>query len=574
MTDHRLAEERKPRFARWLTEPMLRNKHTYIKVAAAAALINVFGLVTSLFSMTVYDRVVPNHAMSSLTALAIGFVVVIVFDFVLRILRAYFVDMAGADIDHDVGGTVFERLMAIRLDMKRGSVGALAGLMRELETLRDFFASATMSAIVDVPFIFVTLTFIGIIGGKLVFVPLVIVPIVILTAWLTQPAMDRLAARTMNEGLYKQTVLVEAIGAIETVKTSGATGLLGNRWRRAISQHSDSSLRQRLISTIAITVSTSANSISYAGVIIAGVFLINDRELTTGGLVACSILSGRAVAPLSSIAQLLSRMTQARTAYRQLNAMMEQPSEGPEGEALQPARFEGRIDLRNVEFRYPGAAEKAIDGISLSIKPGERVALIGRVGSGKSTIARLLLGLYTAQEGLVMIDGTDIRQYDPKTMRRHIGVAMQDSVLLSGSVRENIALERPGIDDTEMLRAAQLSGTHAFMGQLANGYDLKLADRGDGLSGGQRQSIAIARALAGSPPILVFDEPTSAMDQMSEAQLIERLAGELKDRTVLLITHRPSLLRLVDRVIIIDKGKVAGDGPRDKVLQQINRRAA
>ncbi|MCM8732015.1 type I secretion system permease/ATPase [Hephaestia sp. GCM10023244] len=574
MTDHSIAEERKPRFARWLTAPMLRNKRTYLKVAAAAALINIFGLVTSLFSMTVYDRVIPNHAMTSLAALSIGFVVVIVFDFVLRILRSYFVDMAGADIDHDVGASVFERLMAIRLDMKRGSVGALAGLMRELETLRDFFASATMSAIVDVPFIFVTLAFIAAIGGKLVLVPLVLVPIVILTAWATQPAMDRLAARAMNEGLLKQTVLVEAIGALETVKTSGAGGLLGNRWRRAISAHSDSSLRQRLVSTIAITVSTSANSISYAGVIVAGVFLINDRELTTGGLVACSILSGRAVAPLASIAQLLARMTQARTAYRQINGMMEQPSEGPQGEALQPARFEGRIDLRNVEFRYPDAAEKALDGISFSIAPGERVALIGRVGSGKSTIARLILGLYTAQEGLVMIDGTDIRQFDPAAMRRHMGVAMQDSVLLSGSVRENIALERPGIDDAEMLRASHLSGTHHFMGQLANGYDLKLADRGDGLSGGQRQSIAIARALAGGPPILVFDEPTSAMDQMSESQLIDRLQGELQGKTMLLITHRPSLLKLVDRVIIIDKGKVAGDGPRDKVLQQINRRAA
>jgi ATP-binding cassette, subfamily C, bacterial LapB len=521
--------------------------------------------------MVVYDRVIPNNAFSSLWALTVGLVIVIVFDFILKLLRAYFVDFAGAQIDRDVGEEVFGRLLAMRLELKKGSTGAIAGIMRELEALREFFASATLTAVVDVPFILITLLAVWIIGGWVVAVPALMVPIVILIGWATHPALERLSTKSMSESLLKQSVLVETVGGIETVKATGAGPLLAERWSRAVRQQSDSAMRQRLIGAIGTTFAGSAGTISYSGVVIVGVFLIAENMLTMGGLIACSILSGRAIAPLAQISQLLSRLTATRTAYRQVKALMEQPLEGPPGEPLKPAVVKGKIEFKNVSFRYPGATEPVLREVSFTIEPGERVALLGRVGSGKSTIARLVLGLYPPDDGLVMIDGTDIRQLDPETLRGKMGAALQESVLLTGSVRENIELGRAGIDDEEMIRASTISGTHQFMGQIANGYDLRLADRGEGLSGGQRQSIAIARALAGRPSIMVLDEPSSAMDAQTETALIQRLGEELAGRTVVMITHRPPLLALATRVILIEAGKLAADGPRDKILQQLAR---
>jgi ATP-binding cassette, subfamily C, bacterial LapB len=571
MSDDRMIDVPEGRFAPWLMEPMRRNKAIYGKVALAAVVINVFALVTSLFTMVVYDRVVPNNATASLIALSIGLVIVIIFDFALKMLRAYFVDVAGARIDREVGDAVFGKLLSIRLDQKRGSTGALAAVVRELETLRDFFASATLTAIVDVPFLIITLAVIAIIGGPVVFVPLLLIPVVVVAGMLTQPAMDRLSAQMMGEGLLKQSVLVETIGGLETVKSSGAAPIVTRRWHRAMEDHSMTSLRQRLIANIGITIAGSAQMLAYAGVVVVGVGRIASQDLTMGGLIACSILGGRAVAPLGQIAQLLSRMTATRTAYRQLNGLMKSPSEGPEGEPLVLSRTEGKIEFRNVHFRYPGASEKALEGINFTINPGEHVALIGRVGSGKSTIARLILNLYEQEEGVILLDGTDIRQLDPADLRRRVGSAMQEVTLLSGTVRENIALERQWVDDEEMVRAADLSGTHQFIGAIANGYDRRLADRGEGLSGGQRQSIAIARALAGTPPVVLFDEPSSAMDQQTEGALLDRLEKDLEGRTFIVITHRTPFLRLVKRVIIVDRGRIVADGPRDQIMQKLNR---
>ncbi len=562
------------RFADWLMAPIRQNRAVYIKVVVASVMINLFTLAASIFSMTVYDRVIPNNAMASLVGLSVGMGIILLFDFVLKILRSYFVDIAGADIDQQVGDTVFARLLTIRLDQKRGSTGGLASLMRELETLRDFFASATLTVLVDVPFIVVTLFVIALIGGWLVLVPLLLIPIVIISGLMTQPTLDRLSAQMMGQTMHKQAVLVEAIGGLEMVKAAGAGNMLKRRWHDAVTGQARSSLSQRLVANISVTVAGSGQQIAYAGVVIAGATMIGANALTTGGLLACSILAGRAVAPLTQIANLLSRLISVRTAYRQLNALMNLPHENDAATGLAPKAINGGIEFRRVSFVYPDATEKALDSISFTIKPGEKVALLGRVGSGKSTIQRLLTALYAPSEGQILIDGTEIRQMDTDIYRRFVGCGMQDTVLLSGTVRDNIKLDRPDVDDDEMLRVATLSGTHDFMGRIANGYDLILSDRGESLSGGQRQSISLARALAGRPRILLLDEPSSAMDSQTEQALIDRLAAELADRTLLLITHRVPLLRLVDRIILLDQGRILADGPRDIVVKKLSGQAA
>jgi ATP-binding cassette subfamily C protein LapB len=378
----------------------------------------------------------------------------------------------------------------------------------------------------------------------------------------------------MGQGLSKQGVLVEAISGLETVKSSQAGPLLARRWAIAVDDHATSSLKQRLVSALSINVAGSVQNIAYIGVVIYGVFLIGAGDLTMGGLVACSILSGRCVAPLGQIAGLLTRLSHTRTAYAQIDAMMQGDNEARSEIAyLRRDRLEGAVEFRSVTFKYPAASANVLDKVSFRISPGERVAILGRVGSGKSTIARLILGLYAPNEGQILVDDADVRQLHPDDLRRNIGAVLQDVFLLTGSVRENISLGVVGIDDAEVLRAAKLSGTHDFIGVMANGYDIRLADRGEGLSGGQRQSIAIARALTQNRPIMLFDEPTSAMDIQSENALITRLETELDGRTLVLVTHRQSMLKLAERIILLDKGKVIADGPRDEVLKMLNRGA-
>ena len=566
-TDH--IELPKGRIAEWLAAPLRANRPIYMKVAVAAALINIFALVTALFTMTVYDRVVPNNATDSLVALTIGLAIILIFDFVLKMLRAYFVDVAGARIDRDIGRTIFEQILKMRLDSKKHSTGGLTSLVREIETLRDFFASATIISLVDLPFILITLGVIAMIGGWLVMVPLAMIPLVVGSALATQPIMKRLSAETLGEAMGKQSVLVETIGNLETVKSANAGGILAQRWDDAVGRHAGVSLRQRVTSTIAITIAGTAQTMAYTGVVIFGVFAIANQTLTMGGMIACSILAGRVVAPLGTIAQLLTRMNATRTAYAQIDQFMEKPVEGPTGIGLGVARVSGTIEFRNVDFRYPDAPELALSNINLRVDAGEHIALVGPIGSGKSTIARLMIGLYPPTSGLVLVDGVDIRQLTPSALRARVGALFQESTLLTGTLRENILLGREDVDDDEMVRAAKLSRAHDFISKLPEGYDMRLADRGEGLSGGQKQSIGLARALVGRPPVIILDEPTSSVDADTERGIMENLREEFANRTLIVVTHRPSLLRLVDRIVMLSAGRVVLDGTPDSIRNRV-----
>jgi ATP-binding cassette subfamily C protein LapB len=547
----------------WLVEPLAENWWSYVQVAIAAVVINVLGLAISFFSMVVYDRVLPTNATASLIALAVGVALAIGFDFTVKTLRSSFIDGAGARVDVRIGERLFDQILNMRLASRKDSTGSLAGVMRELESLREVMTSATLAAAVDLPFVFFFLAVIGFIGGPLFIVPAIAVPLVLALGLFVRPVLKEASSASLNEGRNKQGVLVETIGALELVKASGAARMMRRRWRQSVVQHAQVSTTSRLVSQLAINGTMFVQQAANVGIVVYGAVLAARGEVSMGAIIACVMLSGRALAPLAQIAGVLTRIHQAVSSFKALDAVMQSPMDRDlQKRYLSRPQLQGRIELRNVSFSYPGQSGKALDGLSFKVEPGERVAILGRIGSGKSTALRLILGLHDPAEGAVLVDDTDLRQIDPLDVRAGMGAVLQDNWLFSGTVRENIAIDPHAVPDADVLRAAKVAGVHDFIGTHPSGYDLQLTERGEGLSGGQRQSICIARALARNPAILVFDEPTSMMDTATEADLIARLREATAGRTVIVVTHRSSVLDLVDRVIVMDKGKVIADGPK------------
>lgn len=551
----------------WLFAPLRDNVKIYGQTVLAAAIINTLGLVSSFFIMTVYDRVLPNQAVESLIALTIGVLIAHIFDFTLKSLRGYFIDIAGQRLDATVGASVFDNLMSMRLDAKRGSTGAVAGLIKEFENLRDFFSSATLVAIVDLPFIFLFIATIGLVAGPLALVPLIGVLGAIIAGVVIQPLIMQRTKEAMTEGHQKHAVLIETLGGLETVKSVDAAPLMRARWRSGVMRQARVATMGRFFNQFAVNAAGFAQQFSQVGVVVIGVFLVGAQEITTGALIASVILTGRAMAPLGQVASLLSRVNGAYASYKSLNELMTMQSEvDPNRDYLSRPNLQGKIEFRDVSFAYNGGAVRALDDISFTIEPGERVAILGKNGSGKSTIVRQITGIFEPTEGSVLVDDTDIRQIHPTDLRANIGSVLQDVCLFSGSIKENIALGLEGLSDEDILRAAKIAGVHDFVGATAGGYDQRLAERGEGLSGGQRQAIALARALVSKPSILLLDEPSSALDSQAEAALIARLDQATRGRTLLVVTHRMSMVKLVDRVIVLDRGRVVVDGPRDSVL--------
>ena len=629
-------EDDGPKPRAWFWGVLFRNWWTYAQVGVAALLINIFALVTPLFIMTVYDRVIPNSAFETLYVLAIGMSSVLLFDFLLKSLRGYFIDSAGKQADVMLACRIFDQVLDMRMSSRPNSAGAFANTLREFETLRDFFTSATLATLVDMPFIGVFILVIWLISGPVALVLAVAVPLVLTFGLLIQVPLNFVVRRNFRESQQKHGVLVETISGLETIKSIGAEGRVRGLWEAAVGLTAVSGQQSRALSLSAVNFSAMIQQMSTVGVIVYGVHLVAENEITIGALIACVMLGSRAIAPLGQVAQLLTRFHQSMASLDALDKIMKTPVERPskksflhrpkldggitfdnvkfnypgrEENALRGISFsiepgehvgfigrvgsgkskimktpverpskksflhrpklDGGITFDNVKFNYPGREENALRGISFSIEPGEHVGFIGRVGSGKSTIAKLVLALFEPEEGTILIDGTDIRQIDPVDLRSNIGYVPQDVFLFRGTVRENITAAAPYTDDTKTLHAARLAGADEFVRQNPMGYDFPIGERGDGLSGGQRQSITIARALIGDPSIAVMDEPTSAMDVGSETAFKLHLKDAFQGKTLLLMTHRSTLLSLVDRVIILDGGRIVGDGSRESILRTL-----
>ncbi len=568
--DARTPEVGSVKHRHWFWGAINENRPLYRDVLLAAFLINLFAVALPLFTMNVYDRVVPNNAVETLWMLAIGVSLVMVGDLALRTMRGYFIDLAGNRVDVKLSAYIMERVLGIQMEQRPVSAGSFAANLRSFETVRDFITSATVNAFVDVPFALIFVAVIGWIAWPMIIPIFIGVVLVLLYAMSVQSKMHELAETTYRAGALRNATLVESLVGLEAVKSLGCEGHMQRKWEQSASFLARVSSQLRLLSSTTTNGAMWVQQTVNVAVIVLGVYLIGDGELSMGGLIACSMLSSRALAPVAQVAGLLTQYHNASTALTSLNEILSRPVERPEdSNFVSRSHFEGHIEFKDVSFQYPGQDYLALRNVSFSIAPGERVAVLGRVGSGKTTLHKLILGLYRPTEGAVLIDGIDQRQLDPAELRRHVGYVPQDVTLFYGSLRDNLTIASRDADDTDVLRASEIAGIAEFVNGHPQGFDMLVGERGESLSGGQRQGVAIARAFINDPPILLMDEPTGSMDHSSEEHVKRQLREHAAGKTVIVITHRTSLLELVDRIIVVDAGKIVADGPKAQVVEAL-----
>jgi ATP-binding cassette subfamily C protein LapB len=561
--EHGVASEQR----NWFWGTLFRSWRIYRDVLLASLMINLFGLTGPFFTMIVYDRVIPNLAFETLWVLALGIGTVYGFSLVLRGLRGYFVDEAGKKANLRISAALLEKVLGLRLEVRPKSIGGFSKNLQQFEAVRDFITSLSITALIDLPFMLLGLAAIWYLGGPIVWIHLTAILLMGLFALAVQAPLKKAVEKSFAASAQKNAILVEGLSGIETIKMLRAESQIQRAWEEAVSYIATWSSRSRLFSTSVTHFSDFIMNLTVVGVLIAGVYRISEGQLSQGGIIALMILSRQAIAPMSQVVSLATRFHRAKAALGTLDAIMELPVERPPDKSfLHRSECQGRLGFVQVDFQYPGQSGLALRQITLTIEPGEKVAIIGPIGSGKTTLGKLLLGLYEPTGGMVCLDDTDIRQIDPAELRRFIGYVPQDITLFRGTIRENIILGSPEVEDERILRAAELAGVSQFAGKHPKGFDMEIGEQGRGLSGGQRQSVAMARALLHDPPILVLDEPSSSMDNRTETRMKTNLKNLLAGKTLVLITHRGSLLDLVERIIIIDNGAVVADGPRDQVL--------
>lgn len=561
-----------PRTTAWFKDTLKLSKYLYLDAVVASFLVNLVALSSPLFVMNVYDRVVPNQATATLWVLAIGVSIAFIFDFVLKVLRGICLDLAGKKTDLVVSSALFERLLGMKMKLRPKRVGSFAQNFQEFQSIRDFLSSLTLTAFIDFPFTLLILLVIGVIGGPLVLIPLLCYPLALLVSWLIQrPLMSRVQ-KTYQLSNERQAMLVETLTGLDAIKINNAQSERQYQWENLTSQLSKLELRVKSLSYVAVNFTAWLQQASGVAMIVAGVYIIIAGNLSMGGLIACYLLHRRAMMPVGQLCSLITRYQRARMTKATIDRMMGLEQEVEDDEVpLKRETLSGAIELRDVTFCYPGNQFASLSNVSLTIQPGEKVGIIGRSGSGKSSLAKLLVGFYQPDSGSVLIDGIDARQIDVHDLRHNIGYAPQDIHLFNGTLRENLLYGASYVDDETMLRVANLTGVHDFARRHPSGYNMQVGERGLSLSGGQRQAVTLARALLLDPPVLLMDEPTSSMDNTSEDLIKKALAPVISNKTLLLVTHRASLLSLVDRLIIVDNGKIIADGPKESVMSALKK---
>ena len=559
----------------WFFKYLVAEKWSYIQAILASVFINLFSIVTGLYIMVVYNRILPNasfgpSAFYTLTAIVIGVGSIIVVDYIFKVLRAYFLDKSGSIMEKKSSNDVFNKIVAYDLAKAPKTSGTIVSIVKEYETFREFFNSASLLAFADLPFTFLFIFVIYLIGGPLAYVPLVIVPTVVIFSLALQPFMKRMAEQSLDNTIAKNSVLTEMVVGLETVKTISGGDVLRDRWMNSVEQQSDTNVGTRFLSQLASNFSSMAVLASQLAVVAYGVVLVSSGSLSMGALIATMILSGRTLQPLGQLSGLLGRLNGAITAYKVVSQFMNETSQDEKTtHFFSRSEIFGEVKFKEVEFSYPSSEQKVLNNVSLNFAPGEKVAILGKVGCGKTTLLKLILGLHHCTSGSVLIDGANVQQLRSEDIRKNIGVVLQNPYLFSGTLRENIAFGLDVVSDEEILEAAKISCCLDFINKLENGFDYYLSENGRELSGGQRQALTLARAIVRKPKILLLDEPTSSMDQSTEKLVIDNLNTYFSDQTVILVTHRMSLLKMVNRVIALDDGKVTVDGKKDDIVAKL-----
>lgn len=551
----------------WFFSPLWKNRRFIVQAGLASLLTNVFAVGTSLFAMIVYNRIIPANAMSSLTVLVTGMFILLVADYIVKTSRSKLLGVAGVEADVVIADRLFGQVLDMQYKAKKGSVGSLASTLKEYEQIREFFTSATLVSIIDMPFAIIFVGLIWYIGGHMVLPVLVGIGILFFVTAYMQPRMQKISERSLQDAHNKHSVLVETLSGLETVKLLGAGGLLRRRFKNVIAKQAELAEETKRLTFFSSNLTQEVQQGVQIAVVTVGAITVTTGAYGFGAIIACTILSGKALLPFAQLAQLLSRLNQIITGYKSLNELMQQPVEHSRGaQFISRGAIRGGVEFKEVSFSYPAQGRKALDSVSFEIKPGQRIAVVGRVGSGKTTIGKLISKLFLPDSGSVYIDGVDVQQIDPAEIRENIGMVSQEPWLIAGTIEQNILLGSPDASTQDMIWAGELSGVSEFVDVHPKGYKHTVAERGEGLSGGQKQAITIARALVKRPPILLFDEPTSAMDARTERKFIERLKNEKLESTLIVITHRTSLLALADQVIVVDQGKIVGQGSVESFL--------
>ena len=558
--------------AHWFWSEIWKVRRSFGYVVLAATIINLLAFAMPLFTMNVYDRIIPNRAAASLWVLALGVMLAMALEFTLRVARAQLVDQIGRDLDARLSQKLFEKVMNIPLLERSGSTGAFARRVSEYEIVRDFFASTTVVLAVDMIFMVLFLAMIMILAGPLVLVPIVGMSIMIAAGFTLQKAMSQVSKDAQADASLQHSVLVESIGGIETLKATRAEGVMLGRWRRYAQTSAATQERLRKLTTVAVNMASLAQQGITIGLIVGGFYMFNTGHISMGAIIALVMLAGRALAPVGQFAFLITRARQAMVTLDTLQTMMEAPDERAQAaRSVVPTLGRGEIKLEHLSFRYPNASSDSLSDINLVIHPGEKIGVIGRVASGKSTLGRVLCGLYPPTDGSMLVDNLDSRQYHPHELRQEFRFVGQDAELFSGSVRDNLVLGGADADDQDLVDAVKRSGADMFLARDASGFDLSVGERGRRLSGGQRSFLVLARALVRPSKLLFLDEPTGAMDTQTERWFIEALHKGLgKDQTLVVSTHRHAMLSIVDRLLVIDQGRIIADGPKDQVLKALS----